>query len=239
MSTELTKKATILPTLADLHHDVDLAFKHDKFNTLVNQDPPAKWIKQHPTAKKENEQGQKVPVDYLPIDKVEFMLQRIMQDWRLEILREGQLFNSVYATVRLHYKHPITGEWTFHDGSGAVGVQTDAGKSAADLSAIKANAVQIALPAAISYAQKDAAEHIGKLFGRDLNRKDTLPFTAAYDKPEKPKIVDIPEDVRFNIEIADMPEHFTDIWNQHQELQSNPEFMRLIQEFKAKLKAKS
>lgn len=238
MSTELKVQEAKLPTLADLHHDIEIAFKNDKFNMLVNQEPPEKWIKKHPTAKKEilNDAGQtiKVPIDYLPIEKVEFMLHRIFQEWRTELLREGQLFNSVYAAVRVHYKHPISGEWTFHDGAGAVGVQTDAGKSAADLSAIKANAVQIALPAAISYAIKDAAEHIGKLFGRDLNRKDTLPFTVAYDKPAKAEIIDIPGDVRFNIEISDQTEHFTAIWNNNPQLQSNPEFMKLIQETKLK-----
>lgn len=235
---EKLKEHKNLPTLADLHHDIEIAFKNDKFNMLVNQEPPASWIKNHPTAKKEKllENGQtiKVPIDYLPIEKVEFMLHRIFQEWKIELLREGQLFNSVYASVRLHYKHPISGEWFFHDGAGAVGVQTDAGKSAADLSAIKASAVQIALPAAISYALKDAAEHIGKLFGRDLNRKDTLPFTVAYDKPAKAEIIEIPETIRFNIEISDQAEHFTAIWNDNPQLQSNPEFMKLIQETKLK-----
>jgi hypothetical protein len=34
----------------------------------------------------------------------------------------------------------------------------------------------MALPIAESYAIKDASEKIGKLFGRDLNRKDTMGF---------------------------------------------------------------
>jgi hypothetical protein len=86
----------------------------------------------------------------------------------------------VYATVRLHYLDPITGEWGYHDGTGAMPVQTDKGKSASDLAAIKSSAIQMALPAAVSYAIKDAAEHLGVLFGRDLNRKDTIAYQGAY-----------------------------------------------------------
>jgi hypothetical protein len=63
-------------------------------------------------------------------------------------------------------------------------VQTDAGKSAADLGAIKASAVQMALPSAKSYAIKDAAEHFGAIFGRDLNRKDIIQFSGAHTKEE-------------------------------------------------------
>lgn len=163
-----------LPTLADLHHDVQSAFQHDKLNLLLNQPPHQSWVKKHPMTK----------TDYLPIDKVEFMLTRIFGEWRLEIKEIKPAFNSMLALVRLHYRHPISGEWTFHDGTGAMPIQTDAGKSAADLGAIKNAAVQMSAPGAVSYALKDAAEHLGALFGRDLNRKDTVMFAGAYGVPE-------------------------------------------------------
>lgn len=165
-----------LPTLKDLHHDESVAYKNDQLNLLLNQPTPEKWIKDHPFAKN---------VKYIPIDKVEFLLTRIFQEWKVEIISYSALFNSVSCHIRLHYKNPITGEWSFHDGVGAVGVQTDAGKSAADLGAIKQDAVMKALPAAESYAIKDAAEKLGILFGKNLNRKDTIGFAGAYSKDEK------------------------------------------------------
>ena len=165
-----------LPTLKDLHHDESVAFKNDQLNLLLNQPTPKKWIKDHPFAKS---------VKYIPIDKVEFLLTRIFQEWKVEIISYSALFNSVSCHIRLHYKNPISGEWSFHDGVGAVGVQTDAGKSAADLGAIKQDAVMKALPAAESYAIKDAAEKLGILFGKNLNRKDTIGFAGAYSKDEK------------------------------------------------------
>lgn len=170
-----------LPTLADLHHDVEVAFKNDQFNLLVNTEPPASWVKVNPYAGN---------TKYLPIDKVEMLMTKIFQHWKVEVLREGALFNSVYCTVRLHYKHPLSGEWMSHDGVGAVGVQTDAGAAASNVGAIKQNAIMMALPAAKSYAIKDAAENIGRIFGSNLNRKDVLPFSTSYVDQEKKRALE-------------------------------------------------
>lgn len=164
----------VLANLVDPNQLVELK-QMDDFLAVINMDPPEKLIRSHPMAK---------GVQYLPIDKVEMMLTKVFQQWHVEILREGQLLNSVYVTVRLHFKHPILKEWTFQDGTGAAPIQTDAGKSAADLAAIKNDAIMKALPAAESYAVKDAAEKIGKVFGRDMNRKDTLAFTPSYSDGE-------------------------------------------------------
>lgn len=180
MSKEVTTTESKVPTLNELHYDTEIAFKNDVLNQLVNNPPNPKWVKRHPFVKVQNEQGQMEQMPYLPIDKVEYMLTRIFQQWKVEVLDVKQLFNSVATTVRLHYKSPITGEWMFHDGVGACGIQTDKGASASDLTAIKQSAVAMALPASKSYAIKDAAENIGKIFGRDLSRKDTVGFTASY-----------------------------------------------------------
>lgn len=156
-----------LPTLADLNMAPEIAFKQDELNLLLNYDPPTSYVKEHPYAK---------GVKYLPIDKVEFLLTKIFQQWKVEITREGTMFNSVYVCVRLHYMNPLTGEWLSHDGLGAVGVQTDAGAAASDLARIKQDAIMKALPAAESYAVKDAAQKIGRLFGKDLNRRESIQF---------------------------------------------------------------
>jgi hypothetical protein len=170
---EQTKK--VLPTLQELHYDEVTAFQHDQFNLLLNQPVPEAWVKEHPFAKN---------VKYLPIDKVEFLLTRIFQNWKVEVISYSALFNSVSVHIRLHLQHPLTGDWIFHDGLGAVGVQTDKGASASDLSAIKQDAIMKALPAAESYAIKDAAEKLGIFFGKNLNRKDTIGFAGAYSKED-------------------------------------------------------
>lgn len=162
-----------LPALTDLiGEDVDVILRNDELNLLLNQDVPASWIKKHPFVKEHS---------YLTIQRIETMLTAIFQEWKIEVIAYSQLFNSVACHVRLHYKSPLDGVWKFHDGLGAVGVQTDKGASASDLSAIKSDAVMKALPAAKSYAVKDAADHLGKLFGRDLNRKDIVEFQPKYE----------------------------------------------------------
>lgn len=173
-----------LPKIQDLHNDLQEAFKTDQLNLLLNQPPKKEWVKDHPFAKN---------VKYLPIDKVEFMLTKIFGEWRVEILSEGQMFNSVYVKVRLHYKRPTDGEWSFHDGLGAVGVQTDKGASASDLSAIKQDAIMKALPAAESYAIKDAAEKLGVLFGKDLNRKETMAYEASFTEVNEKMLYELLE----------------------------------------------
>lgn len=170
-----------LPKLADLHNDVNTAFKNDELNLLLNQPPNKKWLKEFPA-----EMGIKNGGWYLPIDKVEFLLTYIFQQWYVEVKEVQQLFQSVAVTIALYYKNPLNGEWCKTEGVGACPVQTDKGASAADLGAIKTRAVQIAVPIAKSAAIKDAAEHLGTLFGRDLNRKDTLMFSGAYDRQETP-----------------------------------------------------
>lgn len=146
----------------------------DEFLQIVNQEPPKNHLHNHPLAS---------GVKYIPISVVETMLTKLFQYWNVEVRREGQLLNSVYVAVRLHYRHPISGRMVYQDGIGAVQIQVDKGKDASDLKSIKPNAIMLALPAAKSFAIKDAAEHIGKVFGRDMNRKDTLAFNPSYSDP--------------------------------------------------------
>ncbi len=74
----------------------------------------------------------------------------------------------------------------YHDGVGAKELQTIAasGPLKQDFSNINKGAVEMALPIAKTAAIKDAADHLGKLFGRDLNRKDTLEYKQTYQRPE-------------------------------------------------------
>jgi hypothetical protein len=152
--------------------------KRDEYLEIINQKPPKQWIKKHPLA---------TGVYYIPIDKIELLLTKIFQRWYVEIIREGQLLNSIYTTIRLHYIDPITGEWLHQDGVGAVPIQVDKGSSASNLASIKHDAIMKGLPASESFAIKDAAEKIGKIFGRDLNRKDVVAFEGSYKTREDKK----------------------------------------------------
>lgn len=157
-----------LPKIQDIYTDKIATRKNDVYVTLMNQPPKPQWVKIHPFIKGYN---------YLPIERIEFLLKTIFKRYRIEITGQGQSFNGVWVTVRIHYLHPITGEWDFHDGIGASQLQTKSGTSPADLQNINNGALSMAFPMAKTIAIKDAADHFGKLFGADLNRKDVI----AYD----------------------------------------------------------
>lgn len=167
-----------LPKLAELTADTLTAYKSDELNLLLNQEPPVSWVKEHPFVKNHL---------YIPIDKVELMLRRIFKRYRIEITGQGSSFNGVWVTVRVHFVHPVSEDWDFHDGIGAIQLQTQKGKSPADLANINNGALSMAFPHAKTLAVKDACDHFGKLFGSDLNRKDTLAYTVDENLAEMNK----------------------------------------------------
>jgi len=156
-----------LPKINDIYSDKLATQKADVYMTLMNQQPKKEWVKEHPFIR-----GYK----YLPIERIEYLLKTIFKRYRIEVLREGTSFNGVYVVVRVHYVHPITGEWDFHDGVGASQLQTAKGTSPADLGNINNGALSMAFPVAKTIAIKDACDHFGKLFGSDLNRKDVINY---------------------------------------------------------------
>lgn len=163
-----------LPSLQELYaqDNVPVLHKAALFQVLVNQPPKPEWVKIHPITQE----------PYIPIERIEWLLINVVVRYKVEILDVKQIANSVTITVRLHYFDHVFNEWTFHDGVGSAPLQTDKGKGAVNWDYIKSNAVQIGAPAAKSYAVKDAAEQIGKLFGKDLNRKEIMNFENLKEK---------------------------------------------------------
>lgn len=156
-----------LPKIQDLYSDKIAVQKSDALVTLLNQPPAQEWVKVHPFIK-----GYK----YLPIERVEYLLRSIFKSYRIEITGQGTAFNGVWVTVRVHYVHPVTSTWEYHDGIGACQLQTAKGTSPADLANINNGALSMAFPIAKTVAIKDACDHFGKLFGSDLNRKDDITY---------------------------------------------------------------
>ena len=157
-----------LPKIKDIYSTPDI-WKSDALMTLLNQQPKPEWVKEHPFVKNHK---------YIPIERVEYLLKTIFKRYRIEITGQGQSFNGVWVTVRIHYQNPLTGEWDFHDGIGAAQLQTAKGTSPADLVNINNGALSMAFPIAKTLAVKDACDHFGKLFGSDLNRKDVIQYEA-------------------------------------------------------------
>lgn len=162
-----------LPAIKDLYKLSPELNKSNQLNVLLNQEPNPKWILIHPMAK---------GARYIPIEIIEFLLTSIFVKWKVEIKKSEVMANSVIVTIRLHYLDPVTQEWEWQDGIGAAPIQTDKGASATDFSKVKNDALMKAAPAAESFAIKDAAEKLGKLFGKDLNRKNGIPYGGLAEK---------------------------------------------------------
>jgi hypothetical protein len=168
-NTSITISENKTPIIQELYENQELALQQDQINVILNQPPPLKWVKEHPYVSGHF---------YLPIDKVEFMLKKLFKKTRIEILREGISFNGVYVVVRVWYQDILTSEMDFHDGIGAIQLQTKKGTSPADLVNVNNGAISMAYPIAKTLAIKDACDHFGSIFGSNLNRKDYLPFSG-------------------------------------------------------------
>lgn len=157
-----------VPTLAELYAEDSDAWKNDKFMQLLNSDPPPHWVKVEKN------------IPYLPIDKVEILLDRIFVGRvQIDVKECKQLVNAIQVTVRLNVFHPVLQQWVYNDGVGAMPIQLQKGANG-DLSKVNSSAIQMNAPAAVSFAVKDAAERFGKIFGRDLSRKDTTNYQPAF-----------------------------------------------------------
>jgi len=178
-----------LPSIEDLTEGKELTGKRNQLNILLNNPPPESWLKDHPIAKINNNAGQRVPVRYIPIERIEYLLTKIFVDWWVEVLNVQLIGNSVVVTVRVHYKDPLTEKNKWTDGVGAAVLNTREKAGAIDFNELLSSAVMTATPAAKSYAIKDAVEVLGKIFGKDLNRADELNYESLTNSfPESSKI---------------------------------------------------
>ena len=81
--------------LSTIVNDLNLLEKVETFNGLLDTQPPAKWIKDHPFAR---------GVKYIPIQVHEKLLRVIFKEYRIEIkeikLRIEQLTNDYNEKIK-------------------------------------------------------------------------------------------------------------------------------------------
>lgn len=158
-------KLPALPELMALK--VDEVNKAKLFKLWLNQNPPQNWIKKI-------EVGNGKEADYLPIECVEHLLTTLMVSWHVEIKAVNYHFNVVNVVVRLHYISPVDNKEYWQDGTAGFEMYQSQKTNAIDRSARAAS--QNAETGAI----KDAAEKIGNIFGKNLNRKRQFDYEAKF-----------------------------------------------------------
>ena len=208
MSTEIQTTTDKKVTIQELYKHPELQLERDQLITFLNQEPPAAWVKTHPYIA-----GHK----YLPIEKVEFMLKRFFKKYSIKVLESKQLLNSISCTVTVKYLDPVDNEWVEHDGVGACELQTakDTGPLKLDASNINKGAVPMALGIAKSIAVKDACDHIGNIFGSNLNRKDVLPINTdttlvnVVNRKEHERMIKLINKAKTRSELDELRTHLT------------------------------
>jgi len=155
---------------------VEIYKKHGEYNVLVNSKPKPDWIYTREIGEQK--------IQYLPAERVEFLLDAIFKSWRVEVKNIQTIANSVVVTIRLYYLHPVTGSYEFQDGIGAAPIIVNKGAAPTDFSAVQSMSVTKAAPAAETEAIKDAAHKIGRIFGRNLNRRDVVEYEAIEQRIE-------------------------------------------------------
>jgi len=165
-----------LPSIKELREDITVKSDQNDLNIILNTEPVKEWIRDHPFAR---------GVKYLPIERIEYLLTRIFLKWNVEVKSVQTIANSIVCVIRLHYQDVLSDQMLWQDGIGAAPIQTQKGAGAMEWDKTLNDAVMKAAPAAESYAVKDAAEKIGKLFGKDLNRADKIMYDTLIGQVTK------------------------------------------------------
>lgn len=166
----MENKKVTLPTIAELESmELSLKEKQNGLNVLLNQPPPGNWLKK--------QDG----VWHLPVDKVKFLLTKIFVSWYYDIDNVQVVANSVCVTISLHYLDPFSETWMHSSGIGAAPINTKKGASAMDWDNITHDSVHKAAPAAASFALKNAAKNLGRIFGSDLMNDDKISYNSLAD----------------------------------------------------------
>jgi len=142
-----------------------------EFQRKLNAEPDAREFEPTPDGKART----------LPISFVQMTLDEIFLGlWESSEPAYQQIFNEVVATVQLTVWHPVTGQPIKRTGWASVVITQDKDALVAEFNMTKKkNALDLAFPKLGAEALKSAAQTLGKVFGRDINRKKVDVFKPA------------------------------------------------------------
>ncbi|KAA2242845.1 hypothetical protein F0L74_09970 [Chitinophaga agrisoli] len=224
----------------------------EEFLKKLNEAPPENELKPTPDGRART----------LPISFVQMKLDEIyIGQWGTTELRLTQIGNEIIGNLVLWVIHPITGLKIERPGTAAVQITVDAvpahlkfdkGDSpeltaqknkdrnswALDMQNKKPNALYLAAPKLKSEALKNAAATLGKVFGRDINRKldDVDNYESIYT--DEIQVNEVKAEVEEKFNNCTTQEALAAIWTEYKALQSNPQFKKLFSSKKAQLSFK-
>jgi hypothetical protein len=153
----------------DTEERTRIALQH--FTEKLNREPDPREFEKTPDNR----------ASYLPISFLEMTLDEIfLGQWELTDVSYSQIFNEVVGTGILTVVNPITGRSIRRAGFGAVVITQDKDAAIVDFNTTKKkNALDLTFPKLKAEILKNAASSLGKVFGRDINRKQKDVFKPA------------------------------------------------------------
>jgi hypothetical protein len=130
----------------------------------------------------------------LPISFVEMTLDELfLGQWQTKNFHWSAITNEVQGSIELVVIHPVTGKELTRTGAGSIIITVDSltdeqkdkmSKQDRNLYALnpenkKPNALDLGFPKLKAECLKNAAQSLGKIFGRDINRKKKDVFKPA------------------------------------------------------------
>jgi hypothetical protein len=182
------------------------------FTAKLNKDVDKGKLQEHPIVKN---------VLYLPVGIMQMQMDELfLGQWKTSDFRHQTVINEIVGSEILHFLHPISNNWLCRVGVGAIQIMCDSFPESkpedknllADYNSRKNQwAVNLTnkKPGALSnggfgaleaYCFKNAALTIGKVFGRDVNRKfydEFSPWVTSVDK----KITDFRKKISDSLEV--------------------------------------
>lgn len=222
MSTELQKFSHESVTLKE--EDIR---RIEAFNSRLNTSPPESEIKINDKANNSK---------YLPISFVQVKLDEIFLGmWSFRMEHYEVVVNEIVGHGTLTVINPVTGQKIERSGSAAVVIQQSSGSAIAHVSSKIKNTLVKDFPHLQAECLKSAAKTLGKIFGRDLNRKFQDHYTPEYSQEiDRSKInPDIKEELKKSTTIEELKVLWDSISTEDQ---NNPELKKIFASKKAELK---
>lgn len=109
---------------------------------------------------------------YLPISYVEMSLDELFFGlWETKDFRWRNYANEIVGTITLRVFHPVANQWIERTGASATMIRQQRGAGITELEKKIHNALEMDFPHLKADCIVNAAKSLGKMFGRDLNRK--------------------------------------------------------------------
>jgi len=193
---------------------------------------------------------------YIPVGIIERKLDEIFLAWQTDNFRWTVIANEIVGVLTLKVFHPVLLTWITYEGTAATQIQIDSslkdqlgnpvykdGKKQRDpnfnITQIErkiTNTLQKDFPHLKSECLKNAAKHLGKAFGRDLNRDET----GDYAPVDQNGLLDneIFAEIKAKIKSQKTVEDLKDYWNIIESEYKTPEISNLFTSQKAKITKK-